>query len=268
MSSPLLQDAVDLIRARWPQAPQLAIILGTGLGHLAEQMEQSLVIPYREIPGFPQSSALAHKGELVCGRWQNKPLIMLRGRSHVYEGYSFEQLMFPTQVLAAVGIQNLIVTNAAGGLNVQFRAGDLMLMEDHLNFMFRHSRSEVKCLRFGSSRPNYDPQWRDDALALALNLGIPLQRGVYVGVTGPNYETRAEYRAFRKIGGDAVGMSTLPEVIAATEAGLRVLGFSAITNVAKPDAPELVNAQEVVDVANHVAPKLARLLAELVARCD
>jgi purine-nucleoside phosphorylase len=258
----LVDAAVTAIRARWRGEPDVALVLGTGLGHLAEMIEPEAVLAYREIPGFPQSTALAHKGQLVCGRLRGRTVVALQGRSHLYEGYPFEQLMFPTRTLAALGAKQLIVSNAAGGMNPHYRSGDVMLIEDVINLMFRWPTRSSQPQEI---RPRFDSGLQERVLELARQQNIPLQRGVYVGVTGPNYETRAEYRFFRRIGGDAVGMSTLPEVYAAAECGLQVLGFSAITNVAKPDAPELVNAQEVVDVAELAAPNMQRLILALLS---
>jgi purine-nucleoside phosphorylase len=253
--------AVAAIRRHWSGEPQDAIVLGTGLGDLADEIRAAAVIPYRDIPGFPCSTALAHKGQLVCGELAGRCVVAMQGRCHVYEGHSFEQLGFATRVLATLGAQRLMVSNAAGGLNPQFVSGDVMVVDDHINFMFRQPS--------GGNRPRvehyYCRRLLDQVLKLARRENIPLQRGVYVGVTGPNYETRAEYRLFRRIGGDAVGMSTIPEVLAAASCGMQVLGFSAITNIARPDAPREVTAQEVVDVAACAAPKIRRLLMALLA---
>jgi purine-nucleoside phosphorylase len=272
---PKLATAVAAMRRHWSGVPRVAIILGTGLGHLAEMIDAEAVISYREIPGLPHSTALAHKGQFVCGRLAGVPVIALQGRCHLYEGYCFEELTFSTQIVAALGAKQLIVSNAAGGMNPQFRTGDVMVIDDHINLMFKmpplpegvktgipdcSDRLGIPC----PARYYYDRQLIDDALEIARRENIVLQRGVYVGVTGPNYETRAEYRMFRRLGGDAVGMSTVPEVLTATHCGMRVLGFSAITNVAKPDAPDIVDAQEVVDVAECAAPKMQRIILRLL----
>lgn len=272
---PKLAAAVAAMRRHWSGVPRVAIVLGTGLGHLTEMIDAEAVISYREIPGLPHSTALAHKGQFVCGRLAGVPVIALQGRCHLYEGYCFEELTFSTQIVAALGAKQLIVSNAAGGMNPQFRTGDVMVIDDHINLMFKtpplpegvkagiHGCSDrlgVPC----PARYYYDRQLIDDAMEIARRENIVLQRGVYVGVTGPNYETRAEYRMFRRLGGDAVGMSTIPEVLAATHCGMRVLGFSAITNVAKPDAPDIVDAQEVVDVAECAAPKMQRIILRLL----
>jgi purine-nucleoside phosphorylase len=268
--------AVAAIRRHWSGRPQCAIVLGTGLGGLADLIDAEAVIPYRRIPGFPCSTALAHKGQLVCGRLRGVPVVAMQGRCHFYEGYSFDQLAFATHVAAALGAKQLIVSNAAGGMNPQFATGDVMLIDDHLSFMFpapspSPSEADVPVAEcadrmglFPRVRNYYDRAFVAQAIEVARGENIPLQRGVYVGVTGPNYETRAEYRMFRRLGGDAVGMSTIPEVLAAAQCGLRVLGFSAITNVAQPDVPHAVDAQEVVDVAEIAAPKLQRILLRLL----
>jgi purine-nucleoside phosphorylase len=253
--------AVAAIRRRWPLQPQDAVVLGTGLGGLAEEIHAEAVIHYRDIPGFPCSTALAHKGQLVCGRLAGRCVVAMQGRCHVYEGHNFEQLGFATRVMAALGAQRLIVSNAAGGLNPNFVSGDVMVIDDHINFMFQ----PPGCGNVARVRSFYCRQLLEQVLTLARRENIALQRGVYVGVTGPNYETRAEYHMFRRIGADAVGMSTIPEVLTAASCGMQVLGFSAITNIARPDAPKEVNAQEVVDVAACAAPKIQRLLLSLLA---
>ena len=273
---------IEAVRRRWDGIPTEALVLGTGLGGLADLIDTEAIIPYQELCGFPRSTALAHKGQLVCGRLGNATVVALQGRCHLYEGYCFEELTFATRLVAALGARRLIVSNAAGGVNPQFSVGDVMLIDDHINFMFQH-------LPFPTT--NHAPAWRrsfaeespgnggtpglprhyycrrlvEQMLKLARQEDIVLQRGVYIGVTGPNYETRAEYRMFRRIGGDAVGMSTIPEVLVASNCGMQVLGFSAITNVARPDAPQHVDAQEVVDVAACAAPKIERLLLRLLA---
>jgi purine-nucleoside phosphorylase len=260
-----ISQAVTAIRQHAPHLqPVVGLILGTGLGDLAELINSAIVIPYADIPGFPGSTALAHKGRLILGELGSIPVVALQGRSHLYEGHSFEKLMFPTHVMAALGIKQLIVSNAAGGVNPLFTSGDIMVIQDHINFMFQQQRLTSAAFRGEIVRPLYSQRLISQTQTLALQHNIQLQRGVYVGVTGPNYETRAEYRLFRKIGGDAVGMSTIPEVLAASMQNIEVLGFSAITNVAKPDAPDVVNAQEVVNGAAHVAPKLARIILALL----
>ncbi len=270
MFEPQVSAALAAIRQHWSGTPQVAIVLGTGLGGLAEQIEIEAVIPYREIPGFPHSTALAHKGQLVCGKLAGETVVALQGRCHLYEGYSFSALTLPTRVMAGLGARVLIVSNAAGGMNPQFAAGDVMVIDDHIDLLFRLGTAPsvlpFRCGVVPAARYYYDREFIGQVQSLARKENVVLQRGVYVGVTGPNYETRAEYRMFRRLGGDAVGMSTIPEVLTAAQCGMRVLGFSAITNVARPDAPDVVDAQEVVDVAGCAAPKMQQLILGLLER--
>jgi purine-nucleoside phosphorylase len=262
-------SAAVFIRQQWRSIARVAMVLGTGLGELAEHLANATIIEYRDIPGFPCSTALAHKGRLVCGELCGAPLLMLQGRCHLYEGYSIEDLMLPVQVLAALGVQTLVVTNAAGGLNTAFAAGDVMLIDDHIDLMgLRGTVSFDPTAPGRIHRPSanlYDRNLASIAIEAARRHDFVLQRGVYVGVTGPSYETRAEYRAFRRIGGDCVGMSTIPEVLTAAAHGLRVLGLSTVTNVACPDAPERVTAEEVVEVAAIARPRVRAIVEAVVA---
>lgn len=254
-NSDQLAIAVSAIQRRWSCQASTAIILGTGLGELADEVAAKAIIPYREVPGFPQSTALAHKGRLVCGKLAGQPVVMLQGRCHLYEGYPLAAVTFPTRVLHALGIRTLIVTNAAGGINPQYAIGDVMLIDDHINLMWQSVASR-------GARPQrlYDCELGDAARRIARASNFPLHRGVYVAVTGPSYETRAEYRAFRRIGGDCVGMSTVPEVLTAAALGMRVLGLSTVTNVARPDAPQTVSAEEVVHIAATALPKVRAIV--------
>ena len=260
--------AVSAIRGRWDCPAKTAVILGTGLGELADQIDAAATIPYREIPGFPRSTALAHKGRLVCGQLNGTPLIAMQGRCHLYEGYSLAQVTLPARVLIALGIETLIVTNAAGGVNPDFCIGDVMLIDDHINLMWFAGTCSMDREGLGRmTRPRdrlYDAQMAKAAEQVACRGDFPLRRGVYLAVTGPSYETRAEYRAFRRMGADCVGMSTVPEVLVAAAAGLKVLGLSTITNVARPDAPQTVSAEEVVEVAATALPKVRALIQGLI----
>jgi purine-nucleoside phosphorylase len=261
--------AVSAIRFRWAGEASTAVILGTGLGDLADEVDAATVIPYDDSPGFPRSTALAHKGRLVCGTLGERPVVMLQGRCHLYEGYAAGELCLPTRVLAAIGIQTLIITNAAGGLSPRFTVGDVMAIDDHICLMALAGLAPLPldCPE-RVPRPSvrlYDEQLIRQATAIACASGFHLQCGVYVGVTGPSYETRAEYRAFRRLGGDCVGMSTVPEVLAAAAYNVRVLGLSTITNVARPDAPQVVSAEEVVEVAATALPKVRQILRGLIA---
>jgi len=261
--------AAFAVRRRWSYPAQTAVVLGTGLGELADEASASATLPYGEIPGFTCSTALAHRGRLVCGELDGVPLLMLQGRCHGYEGYSLDELMFPVRVLAALGVTTLVVTNASGGLNPQFAMGDVMVIDDHINLMWIAGTVEPdKCPLGRVSRPRaslYDGDLARHACHAAWKSGFALQRGTYVAVTGPSYETRAEYRAFRRIGGDCVGMSTVPEVLAAATCGLKVLGLSTITNVACPDAPKIVSAEEVVEVARIARPRVRVILQAVLA---
>jgi purine-nucleoside phosphorylase len=261
--------AVSAIRSQWSCPAKTAIILGTGLGELADEIEVSATLSYGEIPGFARSTALAHKGRLVCGEMAGEPVMLLQGRCHLYEGYSPADVSFPVHVLAALGIETLVVTNAAGGLNPDYSIGDVMLIDDHINFMFC---GRVTDGEFGAGRPVrprlrvYDRELANVAHRAARRHDFPLRQGVYIAVSGPSYETRAEYRAFRRLGGDCVGMSTVPEVLVAARAGLRILGLSTVTNVACPDAPKKVTAEEVVAVAEVARPRVRVLVEAIAAR--
>jgi purine-nucleoside phosphorylase len=259
--------ATEAIRHRWSCAARTAVILGTGLGDLAEEVTSATTICYREIPGFPCSTALAHKGRLVCGELGGMPVIMMQGRCHLYEGYASRDVMLPVHVFAALGITTLIVTNAAGGLNANYSIGDVMLIDDHINLMGSCAPANAVGTRPMACRAYYDRELAKTARASARRHDFQLQQGIYVSVVGPTYETRAEYRAFRRIGGDCVGMSTVPEVLAAGSCGLRVLGLSTVTNVACPDAPKKVTAEEVVEVAAIARPRVRAIVHEVVRFC-
>jgi purine-nucleoside phosphorylase len=266
-----VNDAVAAIRARWSCDARTAVILGTGLGELADEVTASAILPYRDIPGFARSTALAHKGRLVCGELSAAPVVMLQGRCHAYEGHLLDVLTFPVRVLAALGIKSLIVTNAGGGLNPSFATGDVMLIDDHIDLMNLRTSvgqaSSLPCDATPAMSPHrgfYDRDLAAAAASAARQADFVLPRGVYVAVSGPSYETRAEYRAFRRIGGDAVGMSTVPEVLAAASCGIRVLGLSTITNVACPDAPKTVTAEEVVEVAAIARPRVKAIIQAIL----
>ena len=264
-----LELTVAIIRSRWSGRADTAVILGTGLGELAEEVQAEAIIPYRDLPGFPHSTALAHKGRLVCGTLGGSPVVMMQGRCHLYEGYPLASLAFPVRVLTALGCTKLIVTNAAGGVNPQYQMGDVMLIDDHINLMWLAGTCGLLPQSPGRVTRDqcrlYDADLAEQALATARASDFKLPRGVYVAVPGPCYETRAEYRFFRRIGGDCVGMSTVPEVLTAAGCGLRVLGLSTVTNVALPDAPKTVSAEDVVRVAEMALPKVRAIVHTLVA---
>ena len=249
--------------------PETAIILGSGLGSLAEQIEEPIVIPYAEIPHFVRSTASGHKGNWICGKLGGKPIVAMQGRFHYYEGYTMEQVTFPVRVMKLLGIKNLLVSNAAGGINTSFKVGDLMIIRDHINMM-PNPLIGPNDERFGTRFPDmtraYDREWIHLMEIIASEKHIPVKKGVYVGLTGPSYETPAEYAFYGKVGGDAIGMSTVPEVIVARHCGIRVFGMSVITNEGYHFADDFVNdANDVIEAANRAAGQMSQLFALLIA---
>lgn len=266
LSAPFIEQAVAAIRAQTSFRPRVALILGTGLGQIADEIETSAAISYQDIPFFPRSTALAHKGILRLGMLAGVPVVTMQGRCHFYEGYPYEQLMLPTRVMHALGAETLIVTNAAGGVNPHYAVGDVMAIADHINLQFARDLAQPLGLtitqagRIVQLKTLYDSGLISQALRVARMNNFVLQQGVYLAVTGPNYETRAEYRCFRQLGADAVGMSTVPEVLAAVTCGMRVLGFSTITNIAKPDSLGTITAEEVVQAAEIAGKKVQQVI--------
>lgn len=249
--------------------PQLGIILGSGLGKLGEAIENQIVIPYSRIPGFPVSTAIGHKGNFIVGDLGGKKVIAMDGRIHFYEGYPMEVVVLPTRVMLELGIKALIVSNAAGGVNYSFRIGDIVLLKDHINLMpnpLIGPNIDDLGPRFPDMTRPYDPGLLSRAETIAEEMGIQVKKGVYVGTTGPSYETPSEYKYFRAIGGDCVGMSTVPEVIAARHAGVPVLGMSVITNEAHDDyADDYANdGNDVVEAANAAARKMTALVTRII----
>ena len=266
---PAVDECVRIVRDRWPKRPRMAVILGTGLGGLTSHIDIQATFDYSALRSFPTPTAIAHQGRLVCGELAGVPIIALQGRVHYYEDFTFDQIAHPVQVAAALGCEVLIASNASGGINPQFRSGDIMVLEDHIDLMgTRNAFSIVESVSLNRAKPArlYDRELADIAISIGRRENFVCHRGVYVAVTGPNYETRAEYRFMRRIGGDVVGMSTVPEVVAAVDAGMRVLAISAVTNVAKPDAPDAVDAMEVVDIAEHSEPKLRAIVTGIANR--
>lgn len=257
------------IAAHLGDRPTKAIILGSGLGKLAEEIDTPLAIPYGEIPHFPVSTVEGHSGKLLLGRLAGQPVVAMQGRFHYYEGYTMQQVTYPVRVFHELGIRTLVVSNAAGGVNPGYKAGDLMLIADHINFFPEHPLRGKNPYgeRFPDMSQAYDPQLRALARAIAQEKGFPLQEGVYLGTQGPSYETPAESRMFRRWGADAVGMSTVPEVIVARHCGMRVLGFSVITNLCVEGKPEAASHEEVQQVANRAEPAMGELVRELLPRC-
>jgi purine-nucleoside phosphorylase len=263
-----IQEAKRALQARWSGQPRVGLILGTGLGGLAEDIDAEQKIAYRDLPHFPHSTAPSHAGQLVCGRLGGKSVLAMEGRFHFYEGYSLKQITLPVRVMKALGCETLIVSNASGGLNPQFAKGDVMIIEDHINLMGDNPLIGKNDDRLGPRFPDmchaYDPPLIDQAQRVARDEKIPCQKGVFVAVPGPNLETRAEYRFLRGIGSDAVGMSTVPEVIVAVHASLRVLGLSVITDMCLPDALEPVKLEDIIATANAAEPKLRILVRRVV----
>ena len=262
----------DIIKGRIQGLqPVVGIVLGSGLGKLADIIENPVVIPYRELPGFPVSTATGHKGNFIVGQLGGKTVIAMQGRIHYYEGYGMDKVVLPIRVMIAVGIKTLIVSNAAGGTNLSFHVGDLMIIKDHINLLpnpLIGPNWDEEGPRFPDMTRPYDPALIRLAFSLARKMDISLQQGVYVGGTGPSYETPAEYKYFRCIGGDAVGMSTIPEVIVARHAGIPVFGLSVITNEAHDDyADDYVNdGEDVVVAANAAADKMSRLIVKMIEK--
>ena len=251
--------------------PELGIVLGSGLGRLAEAIEDPITIPYRLLPNFPISTAVGHKGNFIIGKLGGKTVIAMQGRIHYYEGYGMDKVVLPIRVMMAVGIKTLIVSNAAGGVGFHLHLGDLMIIKDHINLL-PNPLIGPNFDQFGPRFPDmtrpYDPKLIKMAKEIGQELGIELKEGVYVGGTGPSYETPAEYKFFRKIGGDAVGMSTIPEVIVARHANIPVFGISVITNEAHDDyAEDYVNdGQDVVVAANAAADRMTLLITKMIER--
>lgn len=260
----LVREAASAIQRLSELKPSVAIVLGTGLGGLAEKITDAIRIPYGELPHFPASTVDTHAGELVLGHLGNVPVVALSGRFHAYEGYSLQEVTFPIRVARALGVDTLVVSNAAGGLNPQFKAGDIMLIADHINFMGDNPLIGPNDDSLGPRFPDMCEPYTGELLELAetcaLQLGLKTQRGVYLACTGPCLETRAEYRLMRTLGADAVGMSTVPEVIVAVHTGLKVLGFSIITDECFPDALEPVDIDKIIATANSAEPRLTRLV--------
>ncbi len=265
-----IQAAVAAIQARWSTAPRVGIILGTGLGGLAEEIVAEAVIPYEEIPHFPRSTAISHKGQLVCGRFEGLPVMAMEGRFHAYEGYPLDRITFPVRVMKALGADLLVVSNACGGMNPHYRAGDVMVIEDHINLMGLNPLIGVNDDRLGQRFPDmlhcYTPALIEKAMEIARRENFIAHRGTYVAVTGPNLETRAEYRMLRNNGADVVGMSTVPEVIVAVHAGLRVLGLSAVTDMCLPDALEPAHIETILKFAAVAEPKLRTIVRGVLAQ--
>ncbi|MCF2602399.1 purine nucleoside phosphorylase I, inosine and guanosine-specific [Parabacteroides distasonis] len=264
------QEAAAYLANCIRRQPKIAIILGSGLGSLADQIEDPIVVPYVEIPHFVRSTAIGHKGNFICGRLGGKEVLAMQGRFHYYEGYTMQQVTFPVRVMKLLGVQHLLVSNAAGGINPSFKLGDLMIIRDHIN-MLPNPLIGPNNADFGTRFPDmtraYDREWIQRMEEVASDLAIPVKKGVYVGLTGPSFETPAEYAFYGKVGGDAIGMSTVPEVIVARHAGMRVFGMSVITNEGYHFADDFVNdGADVIKAANKAAAIMTQLFTELIRK--
>lgn len=264
--------ATSAVRQRTSSAPKIGIILGTGLGGLAEDIVVDTRIPYGDLPGFPLSTVESHAGQLLFGKLGGKPVVAMQGRFHRYEGYDLQQVTFPVRVMRSLGVETLVVSNACGGMHPLWAAGDLMLISDHINLLgdnplIGHNDDSLGP-RFPDMSMPYDKDLRILARQVAIELGITLREGVYVAVAGPNLETRAEYRMLRTMGADVVGMSTVPEVIVANHGGMRVVGISIITDMCLPDALEPAEIGRILETAGKAEPSLTRLVTTLVERLD
>ncbi len=259
-----IQQAVEFIREKASNVPDIGIILGSGLGDYVDSFPAPVIIPYGDIPNFPQSTVPGHKGRLVFQKFDGFTVVAMQGRFHYYEGYSMEQVTFPVRVLGTLGIRRLIVTNASGGIDPEFAAGDLMIITDHVNLMgvnpLRGPHKEYYGERFPDMTEAYNKEDSEVFKAVAKKLGISLKKGVYTGLSGPSYETPAEIRMLRTLGSDAVGMSTVPEVLVANQMGIRVSGVSCITNMAAGISPTKLTHQEVMDTANRIKKQFIALI--------
>ncbi|MCE2799545.1 MAG: purine-nucleoside phosphorylase [Planctomycetaceae bacterium] len=258
------QEACSVIQKKWGQKPHAGIILGTGLGSLVKKIDVQAEFEYSEIPHFLKSTATSHRGRLLCGELSGVPVVAMEGRFHMYEGYPLDRITLPVRVMKFLGAQLLMVSNACGGMNPNFQAGDIMLIEDHINLMGGNPLIGINDDRLGPRFPDmsqpYDHRLIREALRIARKSDIIAHQGVFVAVAGPNLETRAEYRFLRQIGADVVGMSTVPEVIVAVHSSMRTVGFSVITDMCLPDALEAADVSKIIAIANEAEPRLTTLL--------
>jgi purine-nucleoside phosphorylase len=263
-----IDESAAYVRSRWSGRPRCGIILGSGLGSVGEAIELEKAIDYGDVPHFLKSTAVGHRGRLLCGSLAGVPVIAMQGRFHCYEGYSAERATLPVRLMKALGIELLIVSNAAGGLNPNFACGDVMVIDDHINLLNRNPLIGVNDDQLGPRFPDmsspYERRLGDRALGIARKHDFLCHRGVYIAMLGPTYETRAEIRMLRYIGGDAVGMSTVPEAIVAAHAGLRVLGLSTITNVCSPDKQLITSGHAVIEMAETARDKLQAIVTGIV----
>ena len=264
-----IDEAIEVVRRKWAGEPKVGLILGTGLGAVAREIQSEASLDYAALPHFPHSTSISHAGQLVCGRLGGVSVVAMEGRFHAYEGYSQQQITFPVRVMRALGAELLIVSNACGGMNPTYSSGDIVVIDDHINLLNGNPligvNDEALGPRFPDMSAPYDRQLIEKALEIARRENFAAHRGVYAAVTGPNLETRAEYRFLRTIGADVVGMSTVPEVIVAVHAGMRVLGISVVTDICLPDALKPARIEEILAVAATAEPKLRKLVLGILA---
>lgn len=265
-----VDEAVAVVRGRSGLQPRVGVILGTGLGGLAAEIEVETEISYEDLPHFPLSTVESHSGKLILGTLEGVSVVAMQGRFHRYEGYSLQDVTFPVRVMGSLGADTLVVSGAVGCMNPLWDLGDLVLLDDHINLLGENPLTGPNLDALGPRFPDmsrpYDRELQEIAISSAMELGIPLRRGVYVAVAGPNLETRAEYRMLRRLGADVVGMSTVPEVIVARHQGLRVLGLAIITDLCLPDALEVADVQQIIATATSAEPKLTSLIRTVIGR--
>ena len=261
-------EALDYIRKLYKGTPEVGIILGTGLGGLTAEIEEEKVIPYNFIPHFPISTVESHFGRLIFGKMGNKNVVAMEGRFHYYEGYTMQQITFPVRILKLLGIKSLFISNAAGAMNKEYEKGDLMILDDHINLQTHNPLIGANNAAFGPRFPDmsepYDQELIARAIRIAEEKSFRVHKGVYVAVTGPNLETRAEYRFLRMIGADVVGMSTVPEVIVARHMGLKTFAISVVTDLCDPDDLHPVTLEELIEASTEAEPRLTYMLARLI----
>lgn len=268
MNQKKILESSEYIQTRINHSPTIGLILGSGLGVLADEMKEKVIIPYEEIPYFPQSTVTGHKGQLVIGKLQGKDVIAMQGRFHYYEGYTMQQITFPVRIMKQIGIESLLITNAAGGINKQFKPGDLMIITDHINLMGSNPligpNNDALGDRFPDMSQVYDQTYIAHAKTCAKEIELNIREGIYVANTGPVYETPAEINMLRTLGGDAVGMSTVPEAIVARHANLRVLGISCISNLTAGILDQPLSHEEVIQTTEKVKTDFSRLLKKII----
>ena len=265
-----IQEAVNYLKTKTKVTPEVGIILGTGLGALAQEIKAEIVIDYKDIPHFPLSTVESHKGKLIFGTLSGKNVIAMQGRFHYYEGYTMKQISFPVRVMKAMGVKMLCVSNIAGGMNPNYRRGDIMILNDHINMLGDNPLIGKNYDELGPRFPDMSEPYNKEIIKLAEEIAmeekIKVHEGIYVAVTGPNLETRAEYRLFRNMGADVVGMSTIPEVIVAVHAGLKVFGMTVVSDECFPDSLVPVSVEEIIKAAMAAEPKLTVIMKKVIER--